>query len=56
MENGLFPKKRRNDVETLDIFIKPTKPNYLEGEKFLYMMAENMYIYSILPFSSNSAI
>ena len=39
----LLPKKRRNDAEFLKTFIEHNKPNEVEGEKFLYTVADNMY-------------
>jgi len=39
----LLSKKRRNDAEFLKTFIEHKKPNEVEGENFLYTVADNMY-------------
>jgi uncharacterized 2Fe-2S/4Fe-4S cluster protein (DUF4445 family) len=39
----LLSRKIRNDSETLLKLITHTKPNEIEGEKFQYMVADNMY-------------
>jgi len=39
----LLSRKIRNDSETLVKLITHTKPNEIEGEKFQYMVADNMY-------------
>jgi len=39
----LLSRKIRNDSETLVKLITHTKPNEIEGEKFQYMVADNIY-------------